>query len=545
LVVDDTPEQPTEKVLIYARISQDRGNRRVGVNNQIEQCRALAAIRGLTVIGEPLVDDDVSAYDLSPRPAFEEVKAALRRGDVDGVITWHPDRLYRRTADLLDLITIAKTQNFVIHVCRGENLDLRNPLGKMTAKLISSVTEYESEQKADRQALANRARARKGAWHGGPVPLGYRLADNPAQGIVKDEHAAAVLREAADRLLAKQSLSEVTRYVREQDIVDWRGELRWKNLKPISLKANLLSPTIVGKRAYTPQAARKEHAEQRREGLTSGNLPKVGVSLSVASWEPILDMDTWERLSALLLDPKRSSHGGRRPTKSFLGGRVFCWECRAPMGYSTYSYKCAAGSRRPDGTPGCGRVSVSTRGLEGHVDWFVRFTMPQRAQEASEPVRMDDPTPAIEDLENRKAGFRKLMTAGGYPDLAEYRADMNALDEEIRELRDKSARANRTALAQRSRQMTVEQWDDATIAQRRAYLESWPMSFYIKRADRGKKSGPRYDPDRTIAYVATTPERASLFKNLMPSDAEPALGIPPEPSVAPTRPRKPERLRKW
>ena len=43
-------------------------------------------------------DNDLSAYTGKTRPGFEALLDAMKRGDIDAVICWHPDRLRPRNA---------------------------------------------------------------------------------------------------------------------------------------------------------------------------------------------------------------------------------------------------------------------------------------------------------------------------------------------------------------------------------------------------------------------------------------------------------------
>lgn len=99
---------------IYARISQDATGEHLGVDRQERLCRALAAERGLT-ISDVLVDNDVSAYRRKKRPAFERLVEMLNRGEVSTVITYHADRLYRRTTDLERLVDIVESHGAQVH----------------------------------------------------------------------------------------------------------------------------------------------------------------------------------------------------------------------------------------------------------------------------------------------------------------------------------------------------------------------------------------------------------------------------------------------
>ncbi len=61
-----------EAAAIYARISSDPDDTRLGVERQLTDCRALAAKKGWPVFRE-YVDNDASAYSGKHRPAYLEM----------------------------------------------------------------------------------------------------------------------------------------------------------------------------------------------------------------------------------------------------------------------------------------------------------------------------------------------------------------------------------------------------------------------------------------------------------------------------------------
>src|SRR5262245_54261 len=134
---------------IYIRISNDPTGQRAGVTRQLEDCQALAEHLGWEVIDPPFDDNDLSAYN-GTRPGFERLLNTVKQGQIDAIICWHPDRLYRRMADLQRLVEITD-RGVKIRTVNGGDLDLSNATGKMLARIVGSVSEMESEHKAERQ----------------------------------------------------------------------------------------------------------------------------------------------------------------------------------------------------------------------------------------------------------------------------------------------------------------------------------------------------------------------------------------------------------
>ena len=107
---------------IYTRISFDRTGEGLGVERQQTDCQALADRLGWTVVGR-FDDNDLSAMSAATRPGFEALLDAIKRGEVNAVLCWQPDRLYRRVADLARLLDLPGVQ---IRTVNGGDLDLSN-----------------------------------------------------------------------------------------------------------------------------------------------------------------------------------------------------------------------------------------------------------------------------------------------------------------------------------------------------------------------------------------------------------------------------------
>jgi DNA invertase Pin-like site-specific DNA recombinase len=90
---------------VYARISLGKVGEAAGVGRQIDACRHLAEVEGWSV-DEVLVDNDLSANSGACRPEYERLLDLVRRREIDVIVAYHPDRLYRRLADLVELTKV-------------------------------------------------------------------------------------------------------------------------------------------------------------------------------------------------------------------------------------------------------------------------------------------------------------------------------------------------------------------------------------------------------------------------------------------------------
>jgi site-specific DNA recombinase len=150
---------------LYARISLDRAGAGLGVERQLEDCRALARTRGWDIAGQ-YADNDLSAYSGKRRPEFQRLLADVEAGTITGIVVWHVDRLTRQPRELEDIIRLADRLGLALATVTGD-IDLATPTGRMMARILGATARYESEQKSARHRRQISQAARSGRPHGG------------------------------------------------------------------------------------------------------------------------------------------------------------------------------------------------------------------------------------------------------------------------------------------------------------------------------------------------------------------------------------------
>lgn len=263
-----TTTRPGTRTIIYTRISKDDGSA-LGVARQEAACRELAATRGLDVI-EVIVDNDFSAYQSKVRPGFEQLAEAMRAGDVDVVIAYHVDRLYRRTKDLERLVDIVETTGTQVFTVAAGTIDLANASGRMVARMLGAAAQHESERMSERLVAKMTANAHAGRPHGG-APYGY-CTDRTI-----DAAEAAVIRHSIERVMAGESLNGLARELTATGVSS-RSAAKWSATHVTRMLTN---PAIAGLRSYR------------------------GTIVGPATWDAIIDRDTFDTLVATIKDPAR------------------------------------------------------------------------------------------------------------------------------------------------------------------------------------------------------------------------------------------------
>ncbi|MGO9354985.1 MAG: recombinase family protein [Mycobacterium sp.] len=304
---------------IYVRISEDATGQRAGVERQLKDCRALAKQRGWTVV-EVYDDNDTSAFNGKHRPGFEKLLTAIEQGQVNAIICWHIDRLYRRVKDLQRLVDITAKGVQIASVNSGE-IDLSTSTGRMLATILGSVAEQESAHKGERRRRANLERAQAGAWRKDqPRVFGYT-----PEGDVLEPEATAVTQAIQD-VLAGASLKSIARRWNEAGLLTPQsgkhGGNRWSNL---TVRKCLLKPSYASLRVHQ------------------------GDIIGRGTWEALIDADTHYGLVALLNDPARVPNSTFE--RKHMGSTVYvCGICGNKLYALTHwsgklYYGCKAGNK--------------------------------------------------------------------------------------------------------------------------------------------------------------------------------------------------------
>ncbi|MFI6396656.1 recombinase family protein [Rhodococcus coprophilus] len=322
---DNATREPT-RVAIYLRQSQDRAGNEYGVSRQREDVSRLVAARGWTVAAE-YVDNDVSASKRKPRRQFDEMMAAVDRGEIDVIVSRHVDRLLRRLAELEHVLERCKPHGTSI-VTAADGVDTSTDGGRLVARILASVGQGEVERKSARQKSAIAQAASQGRWVGGRRAFGYE-----SDGVTIREDEAAAVQAGYAAVLAGESLTEVARKWNEAGLSTTQGAARWERT---AVRDVLINARNAGLRRHRPEGS-------------SGSYRKDPHAFVVgpAEWPALVPEETWRAVIALLTDPSRRK--GAPGARALLTGVARCGVCddgttvhAGGARRETRSYRCSA-----------------------------------------------------------------------------------------------------------------------------------------------------------------------------------------------------------
>jgi len=418
--------------VIYCRISRDREGLGLGVQRQEEDCRARALREGL-VVEHVYIDNDISASGRSSkrRPEYEAMMDAVARGEIRTIIAYSNSRLTRRLLEYERLIQLHEETGvrFLTVVSGDDNLSTAD--GQMVALIKATVDAAEAARTRERVLRSVDQRSAAGHHHGGPRPYGW------VDGIKIDKAEAKVIREAARRVIAGESLRGICDRLNDRGVPSAQGG-EWK---PSPLRRILLNPRVAGWRT------------RNGERVTRG------------VWKPVLKELTWLEVRAVLTDPQRRSYkpAGR---VNLLTGIARCAECDRRIS----SAISGGGPDRPKRPQYYCEPCGLYRSM-APVDAYIDGMMIQYLEDAGEAERVQVDTGPAEALRGRIQ--RAIAEFTGDPDVTP--AQLRTI---LRDLRAQLAEAEARQVPPRTstllRGMTgpgaEARWDALELDQKRAMI---------------------------------------------------------------------------
>lgn len=434
---------------VYLRISHDPSGQALGVTRQRPYCLALTKKKGWQVPEWAVyVENDKSAWN-GPRPEYDRMLADIEAGHLQAVVAYHPDRLYRRMTDLQRLIDVAERNHIAIDTVTAGDMNLNTPTGRMLARMVGAAASHEVEMKTQRWLDSLQQHRELGHMPGsGPRMFGWARNEQPSAEFKDGEvvpHEAAVIRELADRVIAGATITGLCHALNERGVTTTTG----KQWRATSMRKLLRNPRLAGYSVLRGEVV-----------IGKDGRPARG------QWDPIVDEQTFEVLSALLSGRSRP----RPPRVSLLPGLVRCGLCgtslvTASRRAGTRIYRCPTGP----GQHGCGRVSGDAEPIEAVVETFARRRLSDpKVRRQLEKARRGQQPAAAGDVTRLRARIAELEVELEDPDSRE---SVTSLRKALTKLRTRLVWAENELIAQVQHMPEIP-----------ANLEdAWPTELVLRR----------------------------------------------------------------
>jgi len=454
---------------IYVRISSDQDGLGLGVERQLKDCVRLAQDLGWQV-AEVYQDNDVSASTGRARPAYLRMVDDIARGERDGVLVYHQDRLHRDPLEFEHFRTVLEKHGTPLRFVAGlSGLADGDGDGLLALRIMSAVAANETATKKRRVRRKMRANAEAGLPHGGPNrPFGFE--DDK---ITHRPDEVAVVRECAARVIGGESLRSIAAALGAEGVTTTTGK-PWQST---NLRVLLRNPRIAGLRDHK------------------------GEIVGPAVWDPIITVE--QRDLVLRALDARSTSNRRAPRRYLLSGMLRCGKCGERL-YSaarrtTRRYVCQSG---PD-HGGCGGLTVVAAPVEDliHKAVLIRLDSPEMVDVLAGRTAADERTAGlIEQLTQDRAQLEELAAVYAQRQITvkEWMAARNPIEARIRSTEQQITRASDSAelasIVGHGNALS-QSWSELNLDRQAAIVRAVLDHAVIHPSNGGR----RFDPNRVQA----------------------------------------------
>jgi site-specific DNA recombinase len=206
----------------YTRVSTSDQVDGISLDAQESKIIAYCQLKDLQLL-EIKSDAGISAKNMN-RPALKAILRLAQKKQIDAVVVYKLDRIFRSTVDALETTKLFDKWGVSLHSIE-EALDSRSALGRFFFTLTAALAEMERRLIGERTKSALAHKRSKNEKTGGDVPFGYDL--TPVGLLIKNDAEQKVIR--LIRHLHRQgiSLRGTCRELQQFGYQTKRGNLSW------------------------------------------------------------------------------------------------------------------------------------------------------------------------------------------------------------------------------------------------------------------------------------------------------------------------------
>jgi len=208
----------------YIRVStENQAKEGVSLDNQKAKIEAYCQLKDLD-LSEIIEDAGISAKNLK-RPGVQRVLNLARKKQVDAIVVYKLDRIFRSTTDALETTKMFERHGVSFHsIC--ETLDTQSAMGRFFFTLTAALAEMERRIIGERTKAALSYKRKRNEKTGGDVPYGYDLTRDGI--LIKNETEQKIIRLIRRLNRDGYSLRKICRELEREGQLTKRGNAVWQ-----------------------------------------------------------------------------------------------------------------------------------------------------------------------------------------------------------------------------------------------------------------------------------------------------------------------------
>ena len=213
-------ESMENKYILYARKSTDVEDKQVlSIEAQITELRDFAKRENLNIV-DVLIEKQ--SAKIPGRPIFNSMVDRIESGEINGIVSWHPDRLARNSVDGGKLIYLVDTGRLAA-LKFAQFWFEPTPQGKFMLNIAFGQSKYYVDSLSENTKRGLRQKVRNGIWPG-IAPVGY-INDVRSKTIVVDKLKAPIIKQAFELYSKNESrLEDISHFLARNNIFSRNGK---------------------------------------------------------------------------------------------------------------------------------------------------------------------------------------------------------------------------------------------------------------------------------------------------------------------------------
>jgi site-specific DNA recombinase len=426
---------------IYARVStEESAQKGYSIAHQIDEAKKKAGTDDVLIY-----TDEGYSGEFLERPGLEKLRNDVRKGIIDTVIVYDPDRLARNLMHQLLIDDEFRKHGVNLIFVNGEYAN--TPEGKLFFSMRGAISEFEKAKIRERTMAGRRRKAKEGKVVKDDKVYGYDYDKKTGQMII-NEQEAEIVRFIFDSFTKPDSkfkgINGIALYLTEKQIPTKTGKTKWHRQV---VRQILMNETYIG---------RKPQNKWNTEGMLANKYKKDNkVPIRLRPKEewiyvdvPAIISEEQFRQAQQLLEQSRRRYAKSAKRRYLLSGLLRCARCGNTMTgryaknwgkyYREYTdVKNTAGAKNP----GCG-MTIRADELEQEVWNYILdlFNHPEKIKEFQpedngDLFELKELERLEKEIERTKKGRKRLLSLVTLVDEGDL--DLEEIKEEIRKLQQK------------------------------------------------------------------------------------------------------------